>query len=413
LGIGRKTFTLSSTSQSHELHAFGRITARARMKEVEEMARTSSRTLAVVGSLACLSLPLSAHAQIGSGWNSYSPTKRLQLRGCSDYSSANGIETFKVTCNNTTDDNRAEQRIEDDYSSGSRQFEGYVRVASLSGTNISLKQTFQANNGAFLMIAVASDSGGRLYPVGTSTTLATNVSGTWVRINTIHDVSSQMHRVYINGSQKFTKSGGTSPWYNKYGAYRTGSGKGPATIEWRDTRFWRDGSASGGTTTPTPTATPRATPTATATPASTPTATPTPTGTGFSFEAESVAYTHSGTGATLQADANASNGQWVSLDAENTGSWLEFTTPSIPAGTYSLRMSYKTNNNRGQLVMRVDGTQVGGTLDQYGSPSTYPTVTFGNVSFAVTGTHKLRLVVTGKNASSSSYVLSADRFTLQ
>ena len=376
------------------------------------MARTQSRTLAVIGSLAVLSLPTAARAQMGSGWNSYSPSKTLQLRGCSDYSSANGIETFKITCTNTTDDNRAEQRIQDDYSSGSRQFEGYVRVASLGGTNISLKQTFQAQNGAFLMIAVASDSGGRLYPVGTSTTLATGVNGTWVRINTIHDVSSGVHRVYINGSQKFTKTGGSSPWYNKYGAYRTGSGKGPATIEWRDTRFWRDGSSSGGST---PTATPTATQaTPTATPRATPTATPTPSGTGVSFEAENVAYTHSGTGATLQTDANTSNGQWVSLDAENTGSWLEFTSPSIPAGTYTLRMSYKTNNNRGQLSMKVDGTQVGGTLDQYAAlPSTYPTATFGTVTFGSSGTHKFRLTVTGKNSASSNYVLSADRFTLQ
>jgi hypothetical protein len=380
------------------------------------MARPSTRTIALVSSLAFLSLSTGAQAQIGSGWNSYSPGKTLQLRGCSDYSTANGIETFKITCTNTTDDNRAEQRINDDYSSGSRQFEGYVRVASLGGTNISMKQTFQANNGAFLMIAVASDSSGRLYPVGTSTTLATGVNGVWVRINTIHDVSSSTHRVYINGSLKFTKTGGTSPWYNKYGAYRTGSGKGPATIEWRDTRFWRDGSSSGGTPTPTATATPRPTPTpgATATPTPGATATPTPSGTTVSFEAENVAYTNSGTGATLQTDANTSGGKWVSLDAENTGSWLEFTSPSIPAGTYSLRMSYKSNDNRGQLTMKVDGTQVGGTLDEYHAlPSTYPTFTFGTVTFSSTASHKLRLTVVGKNSASSNYVLSADKFTLQ
>jgi hypothetical protein len=127
-----------------------------------------------------------------------------------------------------------------------------------------------------------------------------------------------------------------------------------------------------------------------------------------------VPVTNSGTGTTLQNDANTSGGHWISLDAEATGGWMEFTTPSIPAGTYTLKMSYKTNNNRGQLTMKVDGVQVGGTLEQYKAlPSTYPTATLGTVNFATTGTHKLRLTVVGKNSASSNFVLSADKFTLQ
>jgi hypothetical protein len=133
----------------------------------------------------------------------------------------------------------------------------------------------------------------------------------------------------------------------------------------------------------------------------------------LTYEAENVAYANSGTGATLQTDANCSGGKWVSLDAENTGSWLEFTLTSVPAGTYTVQMSYKTNNNRGQLTTRIDGATFGGTLDQYAAlPSVYPTATLGTVNIATTGDHKIRLVVSGKNSASSSYVLSADKFTL-
>ena len=133
----------------------------------------------------------------------------------------------------------------------------------------------------------------------------------------------------------------------------------------------------------------------------------------LTFEAENVAFTHSGTGATVQTDANTSGGKWVSLDAENTGSWLEFTLPGIPSGSYTLQMSYKTNNNRGQLTTRLDGATFGGTLDQYAAlPSVYPTANLGTVSIATTGDHKIRLVVSGKNSASSNYVLSADKFTL-
>jgi chitin-binding protein len=131
-----------------------------------------------------------------------------------------------------------------------------------------------------------------------------------------------------------------------------------------------------------------------------------------SYEAESLAVTNSGTGTSLQTDSNASGGQWISLNATGTGSWMEFTATGVPAGSYTVKMKYKTNNNRGQCTLRVDGTQVGGTLDQYAAlPSQYPETTWGTVTLAA-GDHKLRLTVTGKNSASSSYVLSADNFTL-
>jgi len=203
--------------------------------------------------------------------------------------------------------------------------------------------------------------------------------------------------LYLNGTTAFR------PKWGLYRGFDAGMGLSNHYIEHSAVNAW---AYTGATPTSTPTPTPAA---------ATPTPTPTPGGGGsVSFEAENVAYTHSGTGASVQSDANCSGGTWISLDAENTGSWLEVTTPTIAAGTYSLKMSYKTNNNRGQLSMKVDGTQVGGTVDQYAAlPSAYPTVTFGNVTFSSSGTHKLRLTVTGKNGSSSSYVLSADKFTLQ
>jgi hypothetical protein len=132
-----------------------------------------------------------------------------------------------------------------------------------------------------------------------------------------------------------------------------------------------------------------------------------------SFEAESLASTVSGGTASLQSDVNSSGGTWVQLAATATGQYIEFTTPSIAAGTYQLQMMWKGNTSRGILNVKVDGTQVGGTLDQYASTQTYPTTTFGNVTFSAGGTHKIRLTVTGKNSSSSAYNLSADKFTLK
>jgi len=90
---------------------------------------------------------------------------------------------------------------------------------------------------------------------------------------------------------------------------------------------------------------------------------------------------------------------------------MEFTTGTVQAGTYSVKMEWKGNNNRGITDFFVDGNQVGGTLDQYSSTQTYPTTTFGTVTFGSSGTHKIRMHVTGKNSASSGYVLSADKFT--
>jgi polygalacturonase len=132
----------------------------------------------------------------------------------------------------------------------------------------------------------------------------------------------------------------------------------------------------------------------------------------LAFEAEALTVTNSGVGTTLQTDANASGGQWISLNATSTGSWMEFTLPNVPAGTYSVQLAYKTNNNRGQSTFKIDGTSLGGTIDQYASSSTYPNTTIGTVTFSSTGNHAFRMTVSGKNASSSSYVLSADKITL-
>jgi hypothetical protein len=172
----------------------------------------------------------------------------------------------------------------------------------------------------------------------------------------------------------------------KWGIYRTG----PATGRWN---AWMSGARIGLTL------------------ADVMDDTPPPPGT-LSFEAENLTVINSGTGTSIQTDPNTSEGRWVSLDAENAGSWMEFVLPNVPAGAYTLRMSYKTNSNRGQLDVRVDDVFLGGALDQYRSPSTYETFTIGAVTFGSTGNHRVRLRVTGKNSSSSSYVLSADRFIL-
>ncbi|GAB1514374.1 hypothetical protein [Actinophytocola sp. KF-1] len=167
------------------------------------------------------------------GWTSYSPGFSAQERGCGDVNDL----TFTLTCSTASGDQRAERRYTT-YTGGSRQFEGYFRITSQTGTRISLKQTFhETGSGPYFMLAV--ERGGRLYAVHGGTTLATGATvGTTVRVNTVHDVGGT-HRTYINGSLKHTVASETGGFYDKFGAYRTNSGAGPISVVWSGIRFWR------------------------------------------------------------------------------------------------------------------------------------------------------------------------------
>jgi len=210
---------------------------------------------------------------------------------------------------------------------------------------------------------------------------ASGMANTWFHVNSLFNPANGDGKLYINGSLKVTRSYPTSDrsWYFKNGTYNNGLPSGHKSTAWfKNIKSWIKSSVVGTT---------------------------------VSFEAENLAVSNSGVGTSVQTDANSSNGEWISLNATGTGSWMEFTTGTVQAGAYSVSMMWKGNNNRGITDFFVDGNQVGGTLDQYSSAQSYPTTTFGSVTFGSSGTHKIRMHVVGKNSSSSSYVLSADKFT--
>jgi hypothetical protein len=176
-----------------------------------------------------------AQAQVETGpWTSYSPSFTVQERGCGTVSNL----TFQLTCSTASGDQRAERRYAT-YTGGTRQFEGSFRITSLGGTRVSLKQTFREapSAGPFWMLAV--ERGGRLYAVHGGATISTGATvGTTVRVNTVHNTATE-HRTYINGSRAHTYASSGTSFYDKFGAYRTSSGQGPATVVWSNVKFWR------------------------------------------------------------------------------------------------------------------------------------------------------------------------------
>ena len=197
---------------------------------------TRFRALTVTGAVCAstlLALPNAVAEVEPGGWTSVSPAYTVQERGCGQ---VDGL-TFQLTCSTASGDQRAERRYAT-YTGGTRQFEGYFRISSLSGTRISLKQTFnESAAGPYFMLA--AERGGRLYAVHGGATLSNaGTVGATVRVNTVHQVGSS-HRTYINGSLQHTYASPGGSFYDKFGAYRTSSGNGPATVVWSNVRFWR------------------------------------------------------------------------------------------------------------------------------------------------------------------------------
>jgi hypothetical protein len=207
-----------------------------------------------VSLVACLlAVSAAANAQIGTGWTQKTYTKKIHLDddkglqifdwtssksvcspACASYSSSNDVETFKVIDNRS---NRAEIRLSNEYSTGQRQFQGYVTFYSPLDDE-SLFQIFGSTSGATLcMMRGYSASGGTIRTVGGGGTLATGVYGKEQRVNVIHVQGSSV-KFYINGTLKATIADNenvTNYWkYGCYGTLRTGA----ATVKWRAVRLY-------------------------------------------------------------------------------------------------------------------------------------------------------------------------------
>ncbi len=131
----------------------------------------------------------------------------------------------------------------------------------------------------------------------------------------------------------------------------------------------------------------------------------------LNFEAESLSPVGTGATVSISNDANASGGVVEFLNSTAAGQIMTFTTPSIVAGTYQVQLRYKANTSRGEHTVKIDGTQIGGTINQYATTSAYATVTLGNVTFSSTGTHTIAMTVTGKVSAATQFYLTADKFT--
>jgi hypothetical protein len=218
-------------------------------------------------------------AQIGQGWVEYKPVKKIHLvdfnykdnpKGmysfewkakaevgtptpCSsyDYDPATDTETFRLYDPRA---NRSEIRLENEYGTGSRQFEGYVTFYPPLNDE-SLFQVWGSDEGATqLMMRGYAANGGEIgianFPIKGTPRVITDCYGKEVKVNMIHlqeDVGNKFI-IYINDvkklefpdNEKVTNHDGKN--YHKYGCYGTLKTDG-ALVKWRKVRNFKDGAA--------------------------------------------------------------------------------------------------------------------------------------------------------------------------
>src|SRR5579859_154486 len=163
------------------------------------------------------------------GWTEYHPTHVIQFEDGSytvnppgmdlhspycTYTNSGGIELFKMLKDPAGRIQRCEARVQNEYTTGSNEFEGDVRVTAGNATCV--HQVF-----LFLMLDAFPANGGEFHE-HTGPLVGTGVFGKWVHVNTIHHLASGGADIYLDCQKKLTAQArpptGTG-WYNKYGVY--------------------------------------------------------------------------------------------------------------------------------------------------------------------------------------------------
>lgn len=194
---------------------------------------------AVALAIALTGFATASYAQIGSGWSTDGASHSLQKTGDVFYSNSSGVETFRL---NTSAASRCEIKVNNDYTSGSHQLEGYVKCggsARASGNSIQQILESTTGTGDVSQVRLYNSSGGTLKDFQSGSTLGTGVYGVYVRINCIHYRSTGKIELWFNGSKKSTHNDvGTGKYYFKYGIYIAGSSGKPQS-QWKSIRCWK------------------------------------------------------------------------------------------------------------------------------------------------------------------------------
>lgn len=128
------------------------------------------------------------------------------------------------------------------------------------------------------------------------------------------------------------------------------------------------------------------------------------------IEGETADYSISNLAMTTKTnnETTASNGANRQFDGGSIGDYVDYIIPNVPVGTYTLEYTYKRNSpGRGIVRLSVNGTDVGGQIDEYGA-SGYITESIPDIVISQSGDAIIRTTITGKNALATNYTFVVD-----
>ena len=209
--------------------------------------------------MAMLAAP-ALRAQLGTGWTAKTFTERLQYEtndilfsitpapssfdnGLCAYNKTGNVRTFQLL---THSSNRIEIRDNDDYSTGTHQFQADI-VMSPPTSGESIHQIFNGPTGPWCIIRQYTNFNGsiRIFAGSSTSYVATNLNGHSFRLNTINDMNSGQCYFYVNGRlvHQVANPGGT--FYTKYGAYGTHDNAHTAYIVFTNATLFTGGDETG------------------------------------------------------------------------------------------------------------------------------------------------------------------------
>ena len=209
------------------------------------MATKTILGLTAVFALVGLGSIQTAHAQIGSGWNQYFPSKSYSgWSQSSRYSISGSTEHF---WNYLTDPMpvsgsgpRSEWHVNNNYSSGSQQFQGYFNAEN-GEQGYTAMQIFgnAGGNATAAMFQLRGSGDLRHY---NDTTLVSGCWGVYHKFNVLHYMSTGSIEAWVNGSKKGAwYDGGPTTHYFKYGCYDTSTTTSSSRTGcyWQSVKFFK------------------------------------------------------------------------------------------------------------------------------------------------------------------------------
>jgi len=199
-----------------------------------------------------------ARAQLGTGWTQQNYSERFEYHHtggptietispapagfADDYIAYTNVNNTRYFWFKNTTAGRAEIRVNNDYTTGRHQFEGYLTFFKPSSMladyqDTVVNQDFGADTHAAWKLEVRTNNNGSLTAEGP--TIQTGVYGQTHRINIMHYVDDGTIQVFVDGMKLYDQAdqGGTNH-YTKYGMY---GGHVVAHDIWKNPKYFTGG----------------------------------------------------------------------------------------------------------------------------------------------------------------------------